>query len=293
MASRHVDIDPDGDTLIIIPRIKAEGDGKDGASQVTFKTSMKHLTLASPRAKKKFDPMFDPEAFEIVLHIVHAQAHKLPKQLSLATATQVAVIADDLQCCDLIAFFVRKWSVYSDFWAASSTYRELIKKIFICSVFRVKERFPKLTYTAVACSLTQVPNLGLPIDPSILRAIEEKRASVMKEFLKHLYTVERELHDEALCWECRAQNIGYLKYNLHLHQLPTSETSDQWAKITCLALRTKLTKFKYATRAGCAYQAGTTHPSFKTPIVAALKIFSSVDEALDLSPFPNPAAAAE
>ncbi|PNP57430.1 hypothetical protein THARTR1_02427 [Trichoderma harzianum] len=52
MASRHVDIDPDGDTLIILPTMKAEGDDKNEASQVTFKTSMKHLTLASLRAKK-------------------------------------------------------------------------------------------------------------------------------------------------------------------------------------------------------------------------------------------------
>lgn len=58
MASRHVDIDPDGDTLIILPRVKAEGDDKNEPSQVTFKTSMKHLTLASPRAKKVLQGCF-------------------------------------------------------------------------------------------------------------------------------------------------------------------------------------------------------------------------------------------
>lgn len=115
----------------------------------------------------------------------------------------------------------------------------------------------------------------------------------MKEFFTHLYAVERELQDDALCWECRAQNIGYLKYNLHLHQLPISETSDQWDKITCLALRQKLTKFMYATRVGCAYQAGKKHPSFKTQIAAALKVFQSADEALDLSSFLNTAVVAE
>lgn len=237
--------------------------------------------------------MFDPDAFEIVLRIVHAQTHKFPKELSLATATQVGVIADDLQCSDPIAHFVQHWSMHGNFWASSSSYADLIRKVFICSVFQLKERFSSLTHTATICSLTRVPNLGLPIDPSILRAIEEKRASVMKEFLKHLFAVERELQDDVFCWECRAQNIGYLKYNLHLHQLPTSETSDQWAKITCAALRTKLMKFKYATRAGCAYPTGTKHPSFKAQIVAALKIFPTSEEALDLSSFLNTAAAAK
>ncbi|KAL7908321.1 hypothetical protein GGI35DRAFT_481024 [Trichoderma velutinum] len=280
MASRHVDIDPDGDTLIILPTSKAEGNIKNETPQVVFKVSMKHLTLASSRAKKKFDPMFDPNAFEIILRIIHAQAHKLPKEVSLFAMTQVAVIADDLQCSNPVAPFAQQWGSNSNFWAGSVTYGDMIRKIFISSVFELKEKFSAYTRTVINCSLTPVPSLGLPISLQILQAIQEKRAFVMKEQLKRLYTVEKELQDDTLCWECRAQNIGYLKYNLHLHKLPTSETSEEWRKITCGTLKGKLQKFIYATRAGCTYRAGPKHPSFKKQIMEALEI---PDEGLDLA----------
>lgn len=113
--------------------------------------------------------MFDADAFEIVLLIVHAQAHKLPKEVSLATTTELAIIADDLQCGDPIAPFVQHWGSNNDFWAESGSYGNLIQKIFICSVFQLKERFPSVTHKLIIRCLTQVPALGLPIDPSILR----------------------------------------------------------------------------------------------------------------------------
>ncbi|KAL7931939.1 hypothetical protein V8C35DRAFT_282268 [Trichoderma chlorosporum] len=80
MATRRVDIDPDGDTLIILPTVqakaektddgvaavpatgqettKADGDKISETSEVIFKVSMKHLTLASPRAKKVLQGSF-------------------------------------------------------------------------------------------------------------------------------------------------------------------------------------------------------------------------------------------
>ncbi|UKZ78541.1 hypothetical protein TrVFT333_006287 [Trichoderma virens FT-333] len=75
MAPRRIDIDPDGDTLIILPTIKAEVNGElaknqemieadtDEATETSqvissFKVSMKHLTLASPRAKKVLQGCF-------------------------------------------------------------------------------------------------------------------------------------------------------------------------------------------------------------------------------------------
>ncbi|KAL5086375.1 hypothetical protein Trisim1_009100 [Trichoderma cf. simile WF8] len=228
--------------------------------------------------------MFDPDAFEIILLIVHAQAHKLPKEVSLDMVTHVAILADDLQCADPISPFIRQWALNNNFWSTSVEFGQLMQKIFICTVFQLKERFSSLTQTAITSSLNKIPSYGLPISPQIIKAIEEKRASVMKEQVKYLYTVEKELQDDTLCWECRAQNIGYLKYNLHLSQLPVSETSAQWANVTCRTLRDKLLKFRYATRTVCTYQSNLKHPSFKKKIVSALGI---PDEGLDLSSFIN------
>ncbi|KAL6692276.1 hypothetical protein J3F84DRAFT_104236 [Trichoderma pleuroticola] len=312
MASRHVDIDPDGDTLIILPTMKAEGDDKNEASQVTFRTSMKHLTLASLRAKKvllgnfseavpqgsdglrhyKFDPMFDPDAFEIVLRIIHAQAHKLPKEISLATMTHVAIIADDLLCSSPIAPFVPQWSSDDNFWAASVQFRETLHKIFICLVFGLKEKFSSMTHKAIINSIDQKIVCGIPLCLPILQAIKVQRTSVLKQHLKYLYMVEKELNDDELCWECRAENIGYLKYNLHLHQLPASESSELWAKMTCRELKDKMKKFKFRKFSGCGLS-GHGHPSLKKHIAKALKIFSSPDKGLDLAPLLKAATASE
>ena len=84
----------------------------------------------------------------------------------------------------------------------------------------------------------------------------------MKEQLKYLFTVERELQDETLCWECRAQNFGFLK----------------------------MQKFKYATRTGCQFKSGLKHPSFKKQITEALKVSNA---GLDPASFLNTAAAAK
>lgn len=98
--------------------------------------------------------------------------------------------------------------------------------------------------------------------------------------------MEKELEDDKLCWECRAENIGYLKYNLHLHQLPALESSELWADITCNELKDKMKKFKYAKNPGCG-SSGPDHPSLKKHISRALRIFSSPEKGLDLASFPK------
>ncbi|QYS99889.1 hypothetical protein H0G86_007009 [Trichoderma simmonsii] len=228
--------------------------------------------------------MFDPDAFEIVLRIIHAQAHKLPKEISLATMTRVAIIADDLLCSSPIAPFVPQWSSKDDFWATSVQFSATLEKIFICFVFGLKETFSSMTHKAIIHSIDGKIVCGIPLCLPILQAIKVQRASVLKQLLKYLYIVEKELNDDKLCWECRAENIGYLKYNLHLHQLPASESPELWAKIRCWELKDKMKKFKFRKTSGCGLS-GPGHPSLKKHIAKALKIFSSPDKGLDLASF--------
>ncbi|KAK0757938.1 hypothetical protein N5P37_009233 [Trichoderma harzianum] len=134
--------------------------------------------------------MFDPDAFEIVLRILHAQAHELPKEIPLATMTQVAVIADDLLCSSPIAPFVPQWSSNDDFWAASVQFSATIEKIFICFVFGLKEKFTSMTHRAIMKSIDQKNVYDVPLCPTILQAIKDQRAFVLKQHLKYLYIVE-------------------------------------------------------------------------------------------------------
>ncbi|KAM0433330.1 hypothetical protein ACHAPT_004206 [Fusarium lateritium] len=74
-----------------------ESEVEETNPQSYYRVSMKHLVLASPRAKKMFEgnyaeaqpdadglrrwtfePIFDPAAFEIVMNAIHGQTHKLP-----------------------------------------------------------------------------------------------------------------------------------------------------------------------------------------------------------------------
>lgn len=230
--------------------------------------------------------MFDPKAFEIVLRILHAQAHELPKEIPLATMTQVAVIADDLLCSSPIAPFVPQWSSNDDFWAASVQFSATIEKIFICFVFGLKEKFTSMTHRAIMNSVDRKNVYSVPLCPTILQAIKDQRAFLLKQHFEHLYMVEKELEDDKLCWECRAENIGYLKYNLHLHQLPALQSSELWAKITCKELKDRMKRFKYAKSSGCG-SSGPNHPSLRKHIEKALKIFSSPEKGLDLASFPK------
>ncbi|KAL6898587.1 hypothetical protein GGI43DRAFT_81183 [Trichoderma evansii] len=90
-----------------------------------FKVSLKHLSLASRRAKAalqgpyqesvptadglrrwKFDPIFDPEAFKIIMYIIHAKSNNVPEEVFIKMLLKIAaVVVDDLYCQDSVGFF--------------------------------------------------------------------------------------------------------------------------------------------------------------------------------------------
>ncbi|KAL9473303.1 hypothetical protein ACSS6W_007683 [Trichoderma asperelloides] len=248
MGDTYIDIDPDGDTLIILPLVQPANETDDAAwerssllnddndmdgrsshsdedelsgnsslssddgqasleiasaiasvSQVFqdntksndtyyFKVSMKQLSLASPRAKAillgpyresiptgdglrhwEFEPIFDPEAFKIVMSIIHAQFHNVPDEVSLEMLSKIAVIVDDLSCRDSVHHFAKLWLKELDSAAASShdgIY--YARKIFTLWVFSLEERFRIETHHAIMHSPNISSSFGLPIPTQIL-----------------------------------------------------------------------------------------------------------------------------
>ncbi|KAF5561068.1 hypothetical protein FPHYL_6351 [Fusarium phyllophilum] len=94
MSNTRIEIDPEGDTLIILPVKPAstQTETPDSATEKHYLCSKKHLTLACRRAAKlfssqfkeasvepdglyhwKFEGIFDAEAFELVLKIIHGK----------------------------------------------------------------------------------------------------------------------------------------------------------------------------------------------------------------------------
>ncbi|KAH8124672.1 hypothetical protein FP744_10006454 [Trichoderma asperellum] len=153
-----------------------------------FKVSMKQLSLASPRAKAillgpyresiptgdglrhwEFEPIFDPEAFKIVMSIIHAQFHNVPDEVSLEMLSKIAVIVDDLSCRDSVHHFAKLWLKELDSAAASShdgIY--YARKIFTLWVFSLEERFRIETHHAIMHSPNISSSFGLPIPTQIL-----------------------------------------------------------------------------------------------------------------------------
>lgn len=154
-----------------------------------FKVSMKHLSLASPRAKVvlqgpylesvpkadglrhwKFEPIFDPEAFKIVIRIIHTQFNNVPDKVSLEMLSNIAVVVDDLNCRDSVAYFAKLWLQELD-KGGSILFGDGLayaRKLFTFWVFGLEERFREETKNAVIYSPDISSSFGLPIPPRIL-----------------------------------------------------------------------------------------------------------------------------
>ncbi|PON26551.1 hypothetical protein TGAM01_v204561 [Trichoderma gamsii] len=113
MSYEYIVIDPDGDTLIRLPSPEKP-----------------YCSTASPRAKRvlqgpfieavphadglrhwKFDHIFDPEAFKIVMNIIHAHFKEIPDKVSLKMLSDITVIVDNLNCRASVHHFAKIWVV--------------------------------------------------------------------------------------------------------------------------------------------------------------------------------------
>ena len=130
MPATRIRIDPDGDTLVIL-EVKQDPplpDSLESLNEKHFLCSKKHLTLASRHAAKlfssnfkeasreadglhhwNFGDVFDAEAFELVLKIIHGKTRGIPQDVELDLLAGIASIVDDLECYDALSFFSQKW----------------------------------------------------------------------------------------------------------------------------------------------------------------------------------------
>lgn len=192
-------IDLDADTIISLPSL--ENPDSLTHSRYNFKVSMKQLLIASPRAKCvlqgpfletvphadgfrrwKFDLIFDPEAFKIVMNIIHAHFKKVPDKVSLEMLSNITVIVDDLDCRDSVHHFAKLWAKELD----KSWDEELHKHfssddkddkkfsfdcarwVFISWLFGFEERFKQAVNDAITFSHDLSSSFGLPIPLSVL-----------------------------------------------------------------------------------------------------------------------------
>jgi hypothetical protein len=196
MPAKRIEIDCKGDTLIILSTndlppsssSSAWNHDPDYQPEIHLLCSKKHLTLASPRADRmfdsgfkeatpekadglyhwKFDAIFDPTAFEIVMKIIHGKSRDIPPRVDVQVLAHISAVVDDLECHDVLWFFAKGWLAVLSQANALTTQKDVAQRILISSVFHDPVMFEASTKTAITGHwvFTQMP--GLPIRPKIL-----------------------------------------------------------------------------------------------------------------------------
>ncbi|KAK7432024.1 hypothetical protein QQZ08_001314 [Neonectria magnoliae] len=216
MSITRIDIDSDGDTLIILPYEGVPGDdgtqkaaddaattlqddstpeasssdenAVDPLPQLHLKVSMKHLALASRRAKAmfngpfkeaqpsavdglrhwEFEPIFDPDAFQIVMNVIHGKTRQTPMEMELKQLADFAAVVDDLECHDAVWFVARIWVGQLSKSGYATGIANIARVILVSSVFNEERLFQTSTSQAILQGTNSLSTYGLPIRPKIV-----------------------------------------------------------------------------------------------------------------------------
>ncbi|UPL04160.1 hypothetical protein LCI18_015094 [Fusarium solani-melongenae] len=183
---------------------------------------MKHLILASPRAKRMFggnyteaqpdadglrrwtfEPIFDPAAFEIVMNAIHGYTQKMPRTVTLESFAKISAIVDDLDCAQSLWFFAKTWLAGLDKYMLCDTFRWWMLVSFVLDE---PDTFRRATYFAIVQGDAHFDARGLPIRP--------KNHWKSKESSMGLNRSLRSLGGQKCDPQCKTMTFGAL--TLHL-----------------------------------------------------------------------------
>ncbi|KAF5534763.1 hypothetical protein FNAPI_12272, partial [Fusarium napiforme] len=245
MSNTHtrVAIDPNGDTLVILatkqdPPSKEPTEPAGTTKSPTFiekhfLCSQKHLTLASRRASKlfsstfkeaskqddglyhwNFGDVFDVQAFEVVLKIIHGKTRGVPQDAELDLLSKIASIIDDLECYDALSFCAERWLLmYRGFYTLPKRMDKTLAQLILVSfVFADKGIFQSCIQRAARYTCEGMPTFDLPFRADIPSRIEKSRIEALQILVNGLYKVHDDLLQQKLgCSEgCRAFLLGSL-----------------------------------------------------------------------------------
>ncbi|KAG8412962.1 hypothetical protein J3458_013385 [Metarhizium acridum] len=216
-------------------------------SSFRLRVSKKHLIMSSVRAKKMyginckestpdengnfhwhFEPIFNRQAFEMVMDIIHGQTHKTPDRVSLDMMADVAAITDDLQCHNAVKFVANAWMDRLQASPPKKICSDLYKWILIAWVFDQPDLFQSTTRLAIMeCTGTLSPGV-IPVNPAIIEAVESMRVELLSELIAG---VERMIDDlsrgHSTCtFECRSMWLGALIQEMRSNGLSSPDPSE-------------------------------------------------------------------
>jgi hypothetical protein len=191
--NRGSDHDPNGDVILMVsppkkPRayVPSRLYSDEDAGVVRYRASSKHLSLASQyfekRLKKEWRegeelqkngcieldvPDTDPEAFSILLDLMHCRTQEVPTSVTFDELVELAVQVDYFQCHGVLGLYPARWI---EPWKAkrpNAYCDETVKWIFVSGVFNDCELYASVTCLAIRQSKDFINTLDLPIPRSV------------------------------------------------------------------------------------------------------------------------------
>ncbi|KAJ3542255.1 hypothetical protein NM208_g4198 [Fusarium decemcellulare] len=274
MTTQRIDIDPRGDTLVILQKEgpsqpaspqAASSDSVASLPELHLLCSKKHLTTASARAHRmfesgfsestpdetdgfyhwKFEPIFDPKAFEIVLKIIHGKTRDIPRLVNTGLLAAIAAVVDDLGCHEAVWFFAQGWIKSSKQRIPDGMCKELAEYILLSFVFEDSKIFEESTRMAIKSSFGSVSTFGLPILPKVLSLIEKERQKALNNLIGGLYRIEKQLLSKELGCSpgCRAMLLGALIQEMAANSLHSPRLSKPFGLLSVNTVVESLKKY--------------------------------------------------
>ncbi|KAM0082612.1 hypothetical protein ACKRZS_005184 [Fusarium odoratissimum] len=264
MSNTRIEIDPEGDTLILLPVKPAstQSETPDPTIEKHFLCSKKHLTLASRRAAKlfssqfkeasvesdglyhwKFEGIFNHEAFALVLKIIHGKTRGVPRTIKLDLLADIATIVDDLECHEAIAFFSENWLLWWPGENKRARGKELAQLILSSFVFEHAALFETYTKMAIRHSDDGPLTFGLPIRADVSDKIESTRIEIFQHLFDGLDNLQTRILDASVGCNaaCRAMLLGSLLQAMKKFEL-YPRPSSPFPKLSLDNLLASLTK---------------------------------------------------
>lgn len=173
-----------------------EGNGEQGKAdsnevrRVRLRASSKHLTLASPVFRRMFTGDWresrnlaageraeikgenwvveQVDAMLILMNIIHGHGRKVPRDITLDTLAEIAVLVDYYECYEAVDVMTEIW-IDKLLKSMPSTYgKDIISWIFISWVFQRPSSFTSATSIAATQSQQRIDPGDLPIPQRIL-----------------------------------------------------------------------------------------------------------------------------
>ncbi|GIC92662.1 BTB/POZ domain-containing protein [Aspergillus udagawae] len=252
--NRVSDHDPNGDVILMVsppkqPRAYAPSRLYSGeeAGVVRYRASSKHLSLASQyfekRLKKEWRegeelqkngcieldvPDTDPEAFSILLDLMHCRTQEVPTLVTFDELVELAVQVDYFKCHGVVGLYPARWI---EPWKAkrlNAYCDETGKWIFVSGVFNDCELYASVTCLAIRQSKDFINTLDLPIPRSVtdVTLTKEDTINLKRKVCSLLFRdVEERRHrlenGRITCsFECDPFRLGALMKQMKAHRLP-------------------------------------------------------------------------